>query len=100
MTATRRRYHHGDLRAALIDTAVELIAERGVRGFSLAEAAIDNVASIRAIEKAGFHREGILREHCRTHGRSHDCVMFSLVPQDLSGELAGREGGGSRSAPS
>jgi AcrR family transcriptional regulator len=33
-----RRYHHGDLRAALIDTAVELVAERGVRGFSLAEA--------------------------------------------------------------
>jgi AcrR family transcriptional regulator len=33
-----RRYHHGDLRAALIDTAVELISERGVRGFSLAEA--------------------------------------------------------------
>jgi AcrR family transcriptional regulator len=32
------RYHHGDLRAGLIDTAVELIAERGVRNFSLAEA--------------------------------------------------------------
>jgi AcrR family transcriptional regulator len=32
------RYHHGDLRAALIDTAAELIGERGVRGFSLAEA--------------------------------------------------------------
>jgi AcrR family transcriptional regulator len=32
------RYHHGDLRTALIDTAVELIGERGVRGFSLAEA--------------------------------------------------------------
>jgi AcrR family transcriptional regulator len=32
------RYHHGDLRAALIDTAVEVIGERGVRGFSLAEA--------------------------------------------------------------
>jgi AcrR family transcriptional regulator len=32
------RYHHGDLRAALIDTAIELIAERGVRNFSLAEA--------------------------------------------------------------
>ncbi|MGH2896277.1 MAG: TetR/AcrR family transcriptional regulator [Solirubrobacteraceae bacterium] len=32
------RYHHGDLRAALIDTAVGLIAERGVRNFSLAEA--------------------------------------------------------------
>lgn len=34
----RDRYHHGDLRAALIGTAIELIGERGVRGFSLAEA--------------------------------------------------------------
>lgn len=34
----RGRYHHGDLRSALVDTAIEVIAERGVRGFSLAEA--------------------------------------------------------------
>jgi len=32
------RYHHGDLKAALIDVAISLIAERGVREFSLAEA--------------------------------------------------------------
>jgi AcrR family transcriptional regulator len=32
------RYHHGDLRAALVDAVIDLIAERGVRGFSLAEA--------------------------------------------------------------
>lgn len=32
-----RPYHHGDLKAALIDAAVELIAERGVRDFSMAE---------------------------------------------------------------
>ena len=39
MTAVRRpRYHHGDLRAALVDTAIEVISERGIRGFSLAEA--------------------------------------------------------------
>jgi AcrR family transcriptional regulator len=31
------RYHHGDLKAALVDGAIELIAERGARGFSLAE---------------------------------------------------------------
>jgi AcrR family transcriptional regulator len=36
--ARRGRYHHGDLRSALIDTAIDLIGERGVRGFSLAEA--------------------------------------------------------------
>jgi RimJ/RimL family protein N-acetyltransferase len=50
-----------------------------------AESAVDNSASIRAIEKAGFHREGILRAHCRTHGERHDCVMFSLLPEDLPG---------------
>lgn len=32
----RKAYHHGDLKAALIDGAVELIAEGGVRRFSLA----------------------------------------------------------------
>lgn len=32
------RYHHGDLAAALVDAAIDLLAERGVRGFSLAEA--------------------------------------------------------------
>jgi AcrR family transcriptional regulator len=30
-------YHHGDLKAALVDGAIELIAERGVRSFSVAE---------------------------------------------------------------
>jgi AcrR family transcriptional regulator len=32
------RYHHGDLRAALVEAAVELIREGGVRDFSMAEA--------------------------------------------------------------
>lgn len=32
------RYHHGDLRTALIDTAIQLIEERGAREFSMAEA--------------------------------------------------------------
>ncbi|MDR7299885.1 TetR/AcrR family transcriptional regulator [Haloactinomyces albus] len=33
------RYHHGELRAALITSSLELIAERGLRGFSVAEVA-------------------------------------------------------------
>jgi AcrR family transcriptional regulator len=33
----RERYHHGDLRAALVRTASELIDERGVHDFSLVE---------------------------------------------------------------
>jgi AcrR family transcriptional regulator len=33
------RYHHGDLRNALLETALRLVGERGVEGFSLREAA-------------------------------------------------------------
>jgi RimJ/RimL family protein N-acetyltransferase len=57
--------------------------ELGVRRV-YAEAASENIASIRAIEKAGFHREGVLRAHCKTHGRTHDCVMFSVLPGDFA----------------
>ena len=67
--------------------ALRLAAIWGLRelGFArvAAEAAADNYASIRAMEKAGFHREGTLRAHCKTHGERHDCVMFSLVRTDL-----------------
>jgi len=38
MPAKEGRYHHGDLKTALVDAAIEVIIERGVRGFSLAEA--------------------------------------------------------------
>jgi RimJ/RimL family protein N-acetyltransferase len=67
--------------------ALRLGASWGLREIGLqrvfAEAAVDNEASIRAIEKAGFQREGVLRAHCKTHGRRHDCVMFSLLVADL-----------------
>jgi AcrR family transcriptional regulator len=35
----RERYHHGDLRRALIGAALELVRQRGVGGFTLREAA-------------------------------------------------------------
>ena len=49
-TAAQRRstYHHGDLPAALVDAALELIAENGVQGFSVAEAARRTGVSISA----------------------------------------------------
>src|SRR6202008_273155 len=35
----RRRYHHGNLREALVEAALDLIAEKGPAGFTFAEAA-------------------------------------------------------------
>jgi RimJ/RimL family protein N-acetyltransferase len=67
--------------------ALRLGALWGLRELGLArvgaEAAADNHASIRAIEKAGFQREGRLRLHCKARGERHDCVMFSLVATDV-----------------
>jgi AcrR family transcriptional regulator len=37
--ATRAKYHHGDLRAALVEAALALVAEQGVDALSVAEAA-------------------------------------------------------------
>jgi len=54
-----------------------------------AEADVANTASLRAIEKAGFVREGILRDHCESHGRRHDCVMFAFVPAGLRHRAGG-----------
>ena len=38
MPAKGGRYHHGDLQSALVDAAIAVIDERGVRDFSMAEA--------------------------------------------------------------
>jgi len=35
----KRAYHHGDLKAAMVEAALKLIAKHGPRGFSLSEAA-------------------------------------------------------------
>lgn len=39
VVSPRGTYHHGDLRAALVSAARELVAEKGVAGLSVAEAA-------------------------------------------------------------
>jgi RimJ/RimL family protein N-acetyltransferase len=79
---------------ALRLAAVWAISELGLRRV-FAEAAVENAASIRAIEKAGFHREGLLRAHCVRHGHRHDCVMFSLLPEDLPAPAADNPPAGS-----
>jgi RimJ/RimL family protein N-acetyltransferase len=70
--------------AALRLIARWAIAESGFQRVE-AEADVANTASRRMIEKAGFVREGILRDHCETHGVRHDCEMFALVQVDLTG---------------
>jgi RimJ/RimL family protein N-acetyltransferase len=47
---------------------------------------VDNVASQRVAEKAGFQREGVHRAMLPTRdGTRRDGFMFSLLPEDLRG---------------
>ncbi|MFE1320040.1 GNAT family N-acetyltransferase [Kitasatospora phosalacinea] len=61
-----------------------LLGEQGFQRLQLL-AATGNTASQRVAEKAGFQREGILRNAGYVHGGRVDLFVFSLVPGDLAG---------------
>lgn len=50
----------------------------------------DNTRSIRLLEKAGFRREGYLREYLKINGEWRDHVMYSLLATD--GQMQVRTG--------
>jgi AcrR family transcriptional regulator len=81
----RISYHHGDLRAALILAADELIAEKGIEGFSLRAAAQKAGVSPAAPAHHFGAAKGLLTEvailayeragqYIEKAGRSHDAV--------------------------
>jgi len=72
------RYHHGDLRAALIDTAIELIAEQGVRSFSLAEASRRLGVSVSAPYAHFADRDELL---AAVAVQAYELFYAELVPQ-------------------
>ena len=52
---------------------------------------ITNVAEQRALEKAGFTREGILRGTVFRPGRWHDQVIYSVLRDEVTLEDAAGE---------
>lgn len=45
--------------------------------------AVDNARSLRVAEKVGAKPEGVLRNRFDLHGKAHNAVMHSLIPEDL-----------------
>jgi ribosomal-protein-alanine N-acetyltransferase len=45
---------------------------------------VENIASIRVMEKAGMRREGVLRQHEYSEGRYLDIVMYSILRREWS----------------
>jgi len=61
----RRGYHHGNLKEALVEAALGFIAERGIGGFTLADAAKLVGVSPAALYRHFRGREGLLAEVAR-----------------------------------
>jgi AcrR family transcriptional regulator len=79
----RASYHHGDLPAALVDAAFELIGENGVHGFTVAEAARRTGVSISAPYRHFADRDELLAA-CAT-------TACEAVQQDFETALAAHD---------
>lgn len=61
----KRGYHHGNLRQALVETALSLIAEKGPQGFTLTEAAKAADVTPAAVYRHFAGRDDLLAEVAR-----------------------------------
>ncbi|MFC2069614.1 GNAT family N-acetyltransferase [Chloroflexota bacterium] len=79
----------GKTKRGVATTATKLLAEFGFKELHLQRIelviAIANKASQRVAEKAGATREGILSNRLLLDGKISDAVLFSLIPQDVTG---------------
>ena len=46
---------------------------------------LHNIGSIRMCEKAGFRKEGTIREGAYKNGRYHDLVLMGILKHELQG---------------
>ena len=58
----KRRYHHGNLRQALVDAALVLIEKKGPMGFTLSEAAQNAGVTPAAVYRHFEGREDLIAE--------------------------------------
>ena len=90
---SRRAYHHGDLRAALVDATLELVAENGVQGFSVAEAARRTGVSISAPYRHFTDRDALLaaaavRGHEELLARFRAAIADQATPADQAAAIS------------
>lgn len=77
----------GRTRRGVATAATLLLAKWGLMKLKLNRIEIviaaDNASSLGVAEKAGAHRESVLRNRLMLHGAAHDAVMFSFVTGDF-----------------
>ncbi len=93
--AKRGRYHHGDLAAALVNAAIEVIGERGVHDFSMAEASRRLGVAVSAPYAHFADRDDLLAAVAvRAYAQFHAAVTAQreagLAPADQLAAMARR----------
>lgn len=67
--------------------AARLLAKWGFKVLHLKRleivVAVENARSLRAAEKAGAKREGVLRNRLMLYAKPHDAVMHSMIPGEV-----------------
>ncbi|MEC3975374.1 TetR/AcrR family transcriptional regulator [Amycolatopsis sp. H20-H5] len=88
------KYHHGELRTVLVSTSLDLIAEQGLKGFSVAEVARRAAVSPAAPYRHFPDRESLLAAvACRVALQLAEHVEASTAAQDdPAGKLAAAAG--------
>lgn len=75
-------------RRGVASRAVRMLAKWALTDVGLARVQlytrVDNPASQRTAERAGFRREGVLRSYMLIKGERHDAVIFGLTAEDRS----------------
>ena len=80
---TAARHGQGLGRDALCALALHLFEERGHHRLTIDPAA-DNEAAIRAYERVGFRRVGVMRQYERgADGTWHDGLLMDMLREDL-----------------
>jgi len=68
--------------------AVVLLSRWAFSGMGLGRLTLlahpDNEGSQRVAERAGFVREGLLRDYALRNGEREDMIMYSLLPRDVA----------------
>ena len=68
--------------------ATRLLARFGIEQLLLKRieivASVENIPSQRVAERAGAYKEGISRNRLSIHGKFHDAVVYSFIPQDFN----------------
>jgi hypothetical protein len=77
LTPERAHWGKGVAIAALKRTVAAVFGD--LKGVECVEADVDNAASRRALKKAGFQRQAVLRGYCVVKGRLRDMGIYNII---------------------